>query len=175
MFFTDNIITLGQTYRWIPSYRKKKPEWKVLRNKTWMTWWLFEKNKNKHVLWPSKHDYNPNWTEFGRFWTNMLNNTCHLTVTLGANISFSSVSSPILRAWVTWSSVRRRYAIPLAPAQKVSKHWLLLYNMSKNIKTRRGDEALSRPTVTHVKGLGFLGRDYAEVVLPSGLVIFLSV
>lgn len=50
MFFTDNIIILGRTYRWIPSYRKKKPEWKVLRNKTWMTWWLFEKKKNKRAL-----------------------------------------------------------------------------------------------------------------------------
>lgn len=175
MFFTDNIITLGRTYRWIPSYRKKKTWMKSFEKynlNDLMTIW---KKINKHVLRPSKHDYNPNWTEFGRFWTNMLNNTCHLTVTLGANISFSSISSPILRAWVTWSSVHRRYAIPLAPAQKVLRHWLLLYNMSKNIKTRRGDEALSRPTVTHVKGLGFLGRDYAEVVLPSGLVIFLSV
>lgn len=172
MFFTDNIITLGRTYRWIPSYRKKKTWMKSFEKynlNDLMTIW---KKKNKRAL-TFKTWLQP---KLNRIWALLvLNNTCHLTVTLGANISFSSISSPILRAWVTWSSVRRRYAIPLAPAQKVSKHWLLLYNMSKNIKTRRGDEALSRPTVTHVKGLGFLGRDYAEVVLPSGLVIFLSV
>lgn len=94
MFFTDNIITLGQTYRWIPSYREKKTWMKSFEKynlNDLMTIW---KKINKHVLRPSKHDYNPNWTEFGRFWTNMLNNTCHLTVTLVRTFHFRPFRHP---------------------------------------------------------------------------------